>query len=181
MSRVRQAADAGATLVELMVALALFALIAVAGFTLVDSILRVRERTDGRLERLAALQRAMHVMTADFEQAAPGPLSFVDEAVVFRRASGPGRSAVVVRYEEEDDALVRTVGAAPQRLLTGVEGLRWEFYTPPAGWAPTPARPGEDGRPPPRPSAVALTVTVASIDGGPSGRLRRVVALPDQP
>ena len=40
------------TLVEMLVALALFALIGLAGFTMLDSVLRVQRHTEGRLEWL---------------------------------------------------------------------------------------------------------------------------------
>jgi len=178
-------ADAGVTLVELIVALALFALIAVAGFTLLDSVLRVRERTDGRLERLAEMQRAMQILTADFEQAAPGPLAFVGDAVVFRRSGAAAEAPdVTVGYVLLGDALTRVVGdasagAAPQTLLPGVAALEWSFYAPGSGWAPTLPL-AADGLPR-RPTAVALDMAVVARNGAPSGRLRRVVALPAAP
>jgi len=50
--------EAGVTLIEMLVALSLFALVGIASFTTLDTILRVRERTDGRLEHLAQLDRA---------------------------------------------------------------------------------------------------------------------------
>ena len=107
----------------MLVALVLFALIGTAGFSVLDQVIRVQARTDGRLERLAEMQRAMHLVTLDFMQASGGSLSFADGAVSFRRGAGVGE--IAVRYGLEDTALVRSVsgslGAAPagQALAVG--------------------------------------------------------------
>ena len=50
--QVHRDTEAGLTLVEVLVALALFSLIGLAGFTMLDNILRVQSGTQGRLERL---------------------------------------------------------------------------------------------------------------------------------
>ncbi len=177
------ASDAGVTLVELIVALAIFALISLAGFTLVDSVLRVRDRTDGRLERLAAMQRTMQLLTADVEQAGSGPVVHVDDALVFRRvAATPDQSDVVVRYDLDDGVLRRAIGQGggrPQILLSGVEAVRWRFFTPDLGWtdAPPPPLNGVERRP----AAIEAELRVRSEGGGPAGRLRRVAALPALP
>lgn len=176
--------DAGVTLVELLVALVVFALIAVAGFALVDGTLRVQERTDGRLERLAEVQRALHLVTADFEQAADGPLVLVDGTLSFRRAGASAETAdIPVSYTLDDDALIRTVGAGvaarPQRLLTGVSAARFQVFTTQAGWTETPPL-GPDGLPI-RPSAVSAEFELASAESGLSGSLRRIIVLPAAP
>ncbi len=62
----------GFTLLELMISLGLFALIAVAGLALVDSVIGVDGRTEARLDRVADLQRAMVVVSSDLDQIAPG-------------------------------------------------------------------------------------------------------------
>ncbi|WP_226948552.1 PulJ/GspJ family protein, partial [Rhizorhabdus wittichii] len=66
--------EAGFTLIELMISLALFGLIALAGLALVDSLMGIRDRTEGRLDRLAEVQRAMYVIDNDLTQISPGPL-----------------------------------------------------------------------------------------------------------
>ena len=57
--------DAGFTLVEMLVALALFAAIGLAGFTVLDTVVRVRGGTEGRLERLGEIDRALALLTLD--------------------------------------------------------------------------------------------------------------------
>ncbi len=176
--------DAGITLVELMVSLAVFALLAVAGFALVDGVLRARERTDGRLERLAEIQRALHMVTADFEQAGAGPIVVTPELVSFRRSGSTTDAAeILVGYSLTAAALVRTVGAGPaarrQTLLTGVGGLSLSLYAPETGWTATP--PLTASGLPRRPDAVAAELTLLPADGALAGPLRRVVLLPATP
>ena len=170
--------EAGFTLVEVLVALVLFALIGAAGFTVLDQILRAQERTEGRLERLAQMQRALHLFSLDVMQASGGSLTFAEGAVSLRRDGGPA-----VRYGLADTALVRRVsgglGRAPadQILLTGATGVAWRFFAPELGWIAEwpPAIDRSSGNP----AAVELEVTLAGP--GLSGRLRRVAILPAEP
>lgn len=173
----------GFTLMEVIVALGLFALIAVAGFTLLDGLIGTRDRLDGRLERVAELQRAMYLLTLDFEQIADGPLQVVDGAVGFsRRSAGATGGRVPIRYSFSDGVLVREAGAvepAPQRLISGVTAVEWSFYVVGQGWRPD--WPPSVDAVNEHPRAVALTITLDAGDGGLSGPLRRVIELPDQP
>ena len=45
----RAGSEAGFTLVEMLVALALFALVGLASFALLETVIRTRDRTEGRL------------------------------------------------------------------------------------------------------------------------------------
>jgi general secretion pathway protein J len=173
----RRHPEAGVTLVEALVALMLFALIGAAGFTVLDQVIRVQSRTEGRLQHLAEVQRTMHLLTQDFMQAKGGSLGFADGAVGFRRSAAQGQFAV--RYGLEGSALLRRVSgeggtAASQVLLTGVSAASWQFYSPEAGWADT--WPVEPALKPSNPEAVLLDLTLAGP--GPAGRLRRIAVLP---
>lgn len=172
-------AEAGVTLVEVLVGLVLFALIGMAGFSVLDQVIRVQARTDGRLGRLAEMQRAMHVVKLDFMQASGGSLGLVDGAVSFRRNAGTGE--IAVRYGLEETTLVRSVsggeGAATvrQRLLSGVEAIRWSFLDPQGVWVEV-WPPQATQAPRLNPAAVSLDLAMAGP--GLSGDLRRVVGLP---
>lgn len=176
--------EAGFTLIELLISLLLFGLIAVAGLALVDSVLGIEERTGSRLDRLAEVQRAVYVLTLDLEQVANGPVESSGNVLSFnRRAAALGGIPVPVRYALKGDVLGRTVGGpagdARQRVLTGVSALRWRFYTPQGGWIdrwpPDPAQAKA------WPVAVAAEIRLAGDTPGPTGLLRRVVALPARP
>ncbi|HYW93902.1 MAG TPA: type II secretion system minor pseudopilin GspJ [Gammaproteobacteria bacterium] len=62
---------AGFTLLELLVALAVFALLAAMAYGGLDEVVRVREHTTDMLERLASVQTAFTFIEADCEQLAP--------------------------------------------------------------------------------------------------------------
>lgn len=177
--------EAGFTLVEVIVSVGLFGLISLAGFVLVDSILSVQSRTDGRLERLGNMQRAMVLITSDFEQVAAARLDHTGDAVIIERAAdGAPGGTLTVRYGLAEGALVRdlTGGYGARRgqvLLRDVDALDWSFYTDITGW--TAQWPPEGGMPGPQPRAlprmIALTITF-SDETEPGGTLRRVVDLP---
>ena len=134
-------AESGFTLIEVMIALALFALIGVAGASIVGGVLRVEHRTDTRLDRLAEMQRALHLMTLDIEQLADGVLLYDGNGVSFRRFSASRESgAFTVRYDLNAGAMRRTLlgsfgdAVTEQRLIDGVAGLRWQFHEPGSDW-----------------------------------------------
>lgn len=170
----RDASEAGFTLIELMISLGLFALIAVAGLALVDSILGVQTRTAGRLDEQGALNRAVYVLTSDIDQIARGRIVSNGNELIFTRAApGIGGMPVEIRWVRSGDTLVRMVGGAPQTALTGVTGLSARFWDADGwrpGWPPNETR-GEDW-----PGAVEVTIGL-----GDRGNLRRVVALPTRP
>lgn len=162
--------DAGFTLIELMISLMMFALIAVAGVALVDSVLGVQGRTEARLDRLTALQRAMLVVHGDLEQVAPGDVVGGGAAIRFSRAApGIGGPPVVVRYAVTGGTLIRDAGSGGQAVLRGVSAARWRFWR--GAWI--------DRWPPAEatdwPQAVEVELTLV---GQPSGTIRRVVTLP---
>ena len=171
MTLPRGADDAGFTLIELMISLLLVALIAVAGVALVDSVLGVQGRTEARLDRLTALQRAMLVVSGDVEQVAGGDVEGGGATLSFRRAApGVGGPPITVRYTLARGVLVRDAGGGRQALLRGVSGVRWRFAE---GGTWLERWPAADPRA--WPGAIELEVSLA---GQPSGTIRRVVALP---
>lgn len=146
----------GFTLLELMIAMAIFAFIAVGAYYMLNTFITAKERTDVHSVRLAQLQRAMLIISRDFEQVVPRPIrDEVDEispamigmpngAVEFTRngwtnPTGAARSDLQrVRYEFEQGKLWRSSwpvldrgpDAKPQRtaILTGVAELAVKYY-----------------------------------------------------
>lgn len=170
-----EAGEAGFTLIELMISLGLFALIAVAGLALVDGILRVNGRTEARLDRLAALQRTMFVLTSDLDQVASGAIAGRGDRLSFTRsAPGTGGVATPVRYAVAGGVLVRAA-PAPQLLLPGVVTARWRFWD--GGWIDHwPVNDSNEAKAR-WPRAIALDVQTAGPGGSPV-TLHRVVTLP---
>lgn len=171
------AGEEGFTLLELIISLGLFALIAVAGLGLLDSVLNVQGRTEVRLSRLADLQRAMFVIQSDLDQVTRGEIAGGDSGIAFTRiAGGMGGPPVPVRYDAANGALVRSA-PQPQMLLQGVAQAKWRFRD---GNAWVDRWPVSEERKAEWPRAVSVEMQVGGVPG-PQGTLRRMVLLPGQP
>ena len=188
----------GFTLVEVIVALGLFALIGVAGFSMLSGVLQTQERTESRMRRLSEIQRAVFVVNADLDQLS-GQIDGGETQLVFQKTDLGGRP-VVVRYDLQSGALFRTVsgplGERSQPILGGVDLLQWSYRRRGGGWAnsassppsppnladpvpqdtPPPAVAGDAGFP--AVAAVAMDLRLAGVDGR-SVTVRRVVVVPE--
>ena len=173
--------EAGFTLIEVIISLVLFALIAAAGVALVESVLGIQHRTAGRLERLGDMQRAMFIVANDLGQINDGPVSGDAGAILLTRPlSAMANLPQPIAYALAGDALVRTIGkGAPQPLLTGVSAARWRYFHAGDGWLdrwpPEPKRQGD------WPEAISLDATLVAQPDRPGGTLRRIVVLPVRP
>lgn len=183
-----RSARAGFTLVEVIVALGLFALIALAGFSLLQTVLDTQARTEDRLRRLSEIQRALFVVASDLDQVSGG-IEGSGDTITFQKTDATGRP-FVVRYGRSGDALTRTVsgslGERVQPLLKGVSAAQWSYRLTGLGWSPATvpdipaivASPDMVLPPPPAVRAVALDLTVVGPDGRPA-TVRRLVATPE--
>jgi general secretion pathway protein J len=164
------AAQRGFSLVEMLVAVALFALIGIAGISLVQSILTTQRRTDDRLARLGQVQRAIYLVGFDLQQAAPTSLVLTNGALSFSRRAGDALT-ISITYTMKQGVLVRTIGTVrDQPLLSGVTALAWQFHFAGLGWR-------DQVRDERRwPDAIELRLA-----SEPEGALRRVVDLTSPP
>ncbi len=140
--------QAGFTLIEMLVALALFALVGLASFAVLDTVIRTRERTEGRLEAVAQIDRALILFGRDVAQSnvvglrleegrlvLAGPdgsaLDWAGEAgMLRRRALGPDGGVQV------SQALVSPVDEVGLRVLDA--GGLWHEAWPPEGGSASP-------------------------------------------
>jgi general secretion pathway protein J len=67
----RRIAIGGFTLLELLVALAIFAVLATMAYAALNSVLTARKQVEAKSARLSALQTALMIMERDVEQAVP--------------------------------------------------------------------------------------------------------------
>jgi general secretion pathway protein J len=153
--------DAGFSLIEMLVALALFAMIGGAGLSVLDQIMRTQAQTEGRLDRLAQLQRMMHLVMIDLSLALPGSVAGDGEALAV------GDTA----YALAEGTVQRVVAGQTQALLTGAVAVEWQYLDQEGRW--TGQWPPAAGAAKAQLRAVALTV---ALEG--DRQLRRVVAVP---
>ena len=165
-----RAHSSGFTLVEMMVALVLFALISLAGISLVETVARMQRATAGRAERLADIQRTLFLIDADFGQLASGPDRSAG-AVELTRVSGSGTLAI--RYWADGAGLHRTTDGTDHVLLSGVSALNWRFAKH-GVWVDAPTTPRDATRP----GAIECTMQLQTGTGGLDGPIRRVIELP---
>lgn len=164
--------SAGFTLIELLVALVLFALISLAGLSLVETMVRLERGSSGRLERLADVQRALFLVGADFGQLVDGP-DRTAQGIMFRRLTSDGVHDLL--YRSDQAGLHRVIDGNDRLLLGGVGQIVWRFAKH-GGWTGEP-RSRSDAV---RPSAVELTFQLHSA-GGAEGPVRKVIELPAEP
>ncbi|MFA5530258.1 MAG: type II secretion system minor pseudopilin GspJ [Thiohalomonadaceae bacterium] len=155
---------AGFTLLEMLVASAVFAILAAAAYGGLNAILQARGETERQAARLAELQSAMTLLSRDLTQLAPrevrseygdrlpaisgGPRSALPLELTragWRNPAGHARSTLQrVGYVLDDDVLVRhnwrvldraqDSAAYPLRVLTRVRHFQVRFLTANREW-----------------------------------------------
>ncbi len=167
--------EAGVTLVEMLVALVICALIGVAGLVMLDTILRIDRRTEVNLDRYADLDRAFLVVGRDILGADASGLRLDDAGLALATRTRDGLGLTI--YRVEDGAFIRQTGAAKvdQALLMEVSGAEWRVLddarTWHAGWPSEGA--GREG-PPPR--GLELRLELSGPQGGTVRRVFRATA-----
>ncbi|QTN20483.1 hypothetical protein HZ989_05315 [Brevundimonas sp. AJA228-03] len=170
----------------MLIAMALFALIGIAGFTLLDGVLRTQGATETRLARMAEIQRAMLVVSTDLDQIT-GELAGSADTLSLQKTNLSGE-VVNVRYALDNGTLVRTVGGETgerrQVLIEDVSAVRWTFHRRRGDWLegwplqPEIALTTEMASPNDGSTAVALDLTLNGLDAKPGATLRRVASIP---
>ena len=154
--------DAGFTLLELIVAASILALIAVFSWRGLDTLLREREAIASSQESIDAMQRSFARIERDAMLARDAQL---DDTGALRLVAGDA----AVEYRLVDGALMRAIDGetAPLVLQTGIAKLAVEAWT--AGtkghWARTKAAATEPVAPPPQPPRPAGVIAQGSNAG----------------
>lgn len=120
-------AQSGVTLIEMLVALSVFALIGLASFAVLDTIVRTDRQSSGRLESLAKIDTVLRIFEADALLARTRPMvtpkavSFVarDHQVTYAQTS----RGVLRRIERPG------VDPLEQQLLPPPSTANWRFVT----------------------------------------------------
>ncbi|TWC16490.1 MULTISPECIES: type II secretion system protein GspJ [unclassified Pseudomonas] len=170
--------QSGFTLFELVIAIALFALLGLAGWRLFDTVVRTQQGAGQHERDIRALQRAVGVIERDVWQAVAGSVVLAPGQLQLQRShwrnplDQPRSERQMVSYRLEDAALWRDSfgeGAATvqrQKLLDDVRSLSWRLFDPQRGWHGETA--GDDW-----PLALELNVSAGRFE-----QIRRVLLLP---
>lgn len=128
--------QSGITLIEMLVSLAIFSLIGLASFTVLDTLLKARLRTEGQLERIAQYDRALALFDYDVTQGAPGSLRLEGGEFAFQ-----GRGQNTYRYHYKDGAFMREISfldapgdALSQSLVSDAVGAEFRILTGSGNW-----------------------------------------------
>ncbi|AMB87475.1 type II secretion system protein GspJ [Pseudomonas agarici] len=178
--------SAGFTLLELVIALAIFSLLSLGCWQLYDGLLRVQSQVSQHQQALRNLQRAISVLERDVLQVAvprgAALLGLRQGVLSLQRGNWrnpldqPRSERQEVSYRLEAGTLWRhsrsPESATVQRqvLLADVRRLQWRFYDAKLGWRgdwPTTAS---------QPRALEITLSAGRFE-----QIRRVIPLPEGP
>lgn len=156
--------NSGFTLIEILVAVVVLAVLAVAAYGGLDAIINIRRHTHAEEDQFQALQLAVSTLTRDLEQAAPRPIRYSSgdwaqamdggnndvPPLSFTRAGNPNpllepRSSLQrVAYEVDHGKLYRLyypvldrsqeIQPKRQKLLAGVTTLSLRFLDESGQW-----------------------------------------------
>lgn len=192
----------GFTLLELLIALSIFALVSVIVFTGLQSSLDSRERTNQRADRLIELQKAFNFLRQDLEQAVPRAVrdqmgdfdpknAFQQtlDGIAFTRGGrsnplGLERSSLErLGYSLEDETLIRNRWLALDQpsdpaieelpLLEGVTDLSFRFLDSDKQWIDQWPPPNSTTSDPELPHAIDVVLELADF-----GVINRIFVLP---
>lgn len=190
----------GFTLLELLVALAIFALVGALAYSGLSGVLETRKQTQHKAEQLAALQLVFSLIERDMEQASARSVRDIlgdaqpvlrvnhDDMIEFTRGGwrNPGASARShlqrVAYQFKDGKLLRMAwpvldqaqNSAPREtvLLSGVKAFEARFYD--QALAVQTTWPVSTGNAPARPLPRAIEISIEPEGVGRITRLLRV-------
>jgi general secretion pathway protein J len=171
----------GFTLLELVIAISIFALLGLASWTLFDSMVRVQRGTLSHERELRNLQRAVAVIERDLMHIAQPPVVQDPSQLQLLRGNWrnpldlPRSERQLLTYRLDNGALwrdSRAEGAQSvqrQKLLDDVREVRWRLYDSQVGWR------GDwpSGQSPKAPLAVEMQMSAGRFEA-----IRRVLLLP---
>jgi general secretion pathway protein J len=172
----------GFTLLELVIALAIFALLGLASWGLFDGVVRVQQGTTAHEREFRRLQRAVAVIERDLMQLTGQPVVLRQGQLQFQRShwrnplDQPRSERQTLTYRLDNGVLWReSLGEGSpilqrQKLFDDVRALNWRLFDRRVGWRGEWPSGGEGNAP----LAVELQVSLGRFDA-----IRRVLLLPE--
>lgn len=186
----RNKSKAGFTLLEVMLAMAIFSMLSLLTFEMLSAAISSNERTKTMTQRFARLQRTVNFMGKDLQQLVPDrisakemPLTFIRGGMKFttenwhiNTTSNKGSDLQFVSWTFRDNALYRGLSTSPKDnppidtppLLTQVKSFSLRYYQD--GWRAV------DNKSPLATLPKALEVTLNLTD---LGEIKRIYLLSD--
>lgn len=171
----------GFTLLELVIALAIFAVLGLASWGLFDSVVRVQQGVTAHEREFRSLQRAVAVIERDLLHVTAQPMVLAPPLLRFQRShwrnplDQPRSERQTLTYRLDGDVLWResqgegTELVQRQKLLAGVRELSWRLFDSQSGWVAEWSA-GQDTKPP---LALEVQVSVGRFES-----IRRVLSMP---
>ncbi|MGE8097389.1 type II secretion system protein GspJ [Pseudomonas fluorescens] len=172
----------GFTLLELVIAMAIFALLGLASWRLFDGVVRAERSSSSHERDMRGLQRAIAVIERDALQVTAQPVVLQQNVLQLQRGNWrnpldePRSELQNVTYRLDKGTLWRESQPPDQplvqrqKLLTGVRELRWRLYDQ-SGWRSE--RPPGAGKSVSAPKALEITFSTERFES-----IRRVLLLP---
>ncbi|WLH63435.1 type II secretion system protein GspJ [Pseudomonas sp. FP2300] len=138
--------QSGFTLLELVIAIAIFALLGLASWRLFDSVVRTQQGTGQHEREVRVLQRAVGVIERDVWQVVAGSIGLASGRLQLQRShwanplDQPRSERQTVNYRLEGAVLWRDsrgegpVSVQQQKLLEDVRSLSWRVFDAQRGW-----------------------------------------------
>lgn len=173
----------GFTLLELVIAMAIFAVLGLACWRLFDGVIRAERSSSSHERDMRTLQRAIAVIERDALQVTAQPMVLRQGVLQLQRGNwrnplDQARSEVLnVTYRLDKGTLWRESQGAgqpvpqQQKLLSNVRELQWRMYDDKQGWRSEWSV--SRGQPASRPKALEITFSTQRVES-----IRRVLLLP---
>jgi len=173
--------QSGFTLLELVIAMAIFAVLGLASWRLFDSVVRVQQGTAVHERALQNLQRAMTVIERDLVQMTEQPVVLTPTSLQLQRSNWrnpldqPRSERQTLIYRLDQNTLWRespvegTPDISRQKLLEDVSELSWRLFHRQSGWV---------GQWPPGSATSAPLAVEMQVSTGRFEAIRRVLLLP---
>ncbi|RON10742.1 type II secretion system protein GspJ [Pseudomonas brassicacearum] len=172
----------GFTLLELVIAMAIFALLGLASWRLFDGVVRAERSSSSHERDMRGLQRAIAVIERDALQVTAQPMVLQQNVLLLQRGNWrnpldePRSELQDVTYRLDKGTLWRESQRPEQplvqrqKLLTGVRELHWRLYDQ-SGWRSE--RPPGTRKSVSAPKALEITFSTERFES-----IRRVLLLP---
>lgn len=171
--------EAGLSMVEVLVSLAIFAVIGIAGLAVLNTVARTGERTEGRLERLAEIDRTFLIIRRDLAQIMSPTVNLDAQNLAFQRMYED--KSLKLAYHFKNTVLVRQIdvsAAQPvqQQLLTGISSAEWRLMDRGRQWHTVWPPTNQESKS--APIAAELTLNISRPDIPTPQSVTRLIVLP---